>query len=176
MRRVFFKGILRRPLLVSVLSSLVSDFSTICGLCDGPCFSLSSIPFSSVNITTYIAHQIRKLLNQIEARNTNCSSMEMETTLVLSPPQNRSDTNTSSDDHWHESQWQQHRWRTDLKGTNVVKTWSQHGTILVKTSFEHKYYHYQTPAPTIPGSDLDCGQPQGPHAAPPPPLTVAGSW
>ena len=55
----------------------------------------------------YIVHQIRKLLNQIEARNTNYSSME--TVIVLSPPRKHSDTRTPSDDQWHQSQLQQDR-------------------------------------------------------------------
>ena len=50
---------------------------------------------------------------------------------------------------------------------NVVKTWSQHGTILVNSSFEHKYYHHQMPALIAPCSNLDCGQPQGDHVGPP---------
>ena len=66
-----------------------------------------------------------------------------------------------------ESQWQQDRWRTDLNGTNVVKIWSQHGAILVISSFEHKKYHHQTPAPTTPGSYLHCGQPKGHHSGAP---------
>ena len=66
-----------------------------------------------------MVHQIRKLGYQIEARNTNYSSME--TSIVLCPPRNRSNTRTPFDDQWHESQCQQDRWRTDLKGTNVVK-------------------------------------------------------
>ena len=53
------------------------------------------------------------------------------------------------------------------EGKNVVKIWSQRGTILVSSSFEHKNYHHQTPAPTTPGSHLDCGQPQGHHAGAP---------
>ena len=153
MRKVSFDRILQRPLLVSVSSSLLSDVSTICGLCNGPCFSLFSTSFSSVNIRMYIVHQTRKLLNQIEARNTNFSSMEI--TIILSLPRKRSDTRTPSDDKWHESQWRQDRWRIDLKGTSMVKIWSQHGTILVNSSFEHKYYHHYTPAPTTPASDLD---------------------
>ena len=118
MRKVFLDRTLRRPLLVSVSSPLMSDVSTLCGLCDGPSFSLSSISFSSVNMMRYILHQTRKSLNQIEARHTNHSSME--TTTAPSPPRKQSDTGTPSDDQWHESHWQQDRWRTDLRWTNVV--------------------------------------------------------
>ena len=50
------------------------------------------------------------------------------------------------------------------KAQNVVKIWSQHGTILVNFSFEHKN---QTPAPRAPGSDPHCGQPQRHHAGAP---------
>ena len=42
--------ILAVSLLVSISSPLESDVSTVCWLCDGPCFSLSSTSFSSVNI------------------------------------------------------------------------------------------------------------------------------
>ena len=98
----FLDRFFRRPLLVSVLSPLISDVSTICGLCNGPCVSLSSSSFSSVNINTSIVHKTRKLLNQIEARNTNCSSRR--TAVVLSPPQTRGDTWKSSDHQWKESQ------------------------------------------------------------------------
>ena len=106
-RIVFFDRILRRLLLVFVSSPLVFDVSTLCGLCDGPCFSLSSTSFSSVNKKKYTVHQIRKLLNQLEAGSTNYSSME--TTIVFPPPRKRSDTGTAFDDQWHESQWQQDR-------------------------------------------------------------------
>ena len=86
---------------------------------------------------------------------------------MLSPPQERSDTRTPSDGQYHESQWQQDRSRTDLKGKNVVKNWSKHGTIIVNSSLGHEYYHYQKPALITPCSDLDCGQPQGHHAGAP---------
>ena len=104
-----------------------------CGLCDVICFNLSSTSFNSVNMKTYIAYQIRLLLNQIEARIANYSSKE--TTIVLSPPRKRSSTRTPSDDQWHKTQWQQDRWKTDLKGKNLVKFWSQHGTILVRGNY-----------------------------------------
>ena len=35
------------------------------------------------------------------------------------------------------------------------KSWRQQGTILVNSSFEHKYYHHQTPALTTPRFDPD---------------------
>ena len=38
---------------------------------------------------------------------------------------------------------------------------------LVKSSSEHKKYHHQSPAPTTPGSDLDCGQHRRHHAGAP---------
>ena len=53
------------------------------------------------------------------------------------------------------------------KERNVVKTWSQHGTLLVNSSFEHKYYHRQIPALKAPSSNLDCAQPHGRHAGAP---------
>ena len=53
------------------------------------------------------------------------------------------------------------------KEGNMVKTWSQLGTILVTSSFEHKNYHHQMPALMAPCSNLDCGQPQGHHAGAP---------
>ena len=165
MRKVFLVRIFPRALLVSVLFPLVPDVSTFCGLCDGLCFSLSSTSFSSVNIKTYNVHQTRKSLNQIRARSNNYSSRE--TTAVLFPPHKRRNKRTSSDDQWHKSQWQQNRWRTDQKGTNVVKFCSPQGTILENFSFEHNYYHHQTRPPTTPGSDLDWGQPQGHHAGSP---------
>ena len=96
MRRASFERILRHHLLLSVPSRLVSDVCFLCGFCDGPCLSLSRTSFSSVNRKTYIVHQIRKLLNQIEARNTNYSLMG--TTIALSPLCKRSDTSTPSDD------------------------------------------------------------------------------
>ena len=80
---------------------------------------------------------------------------------MLSPPRKRSDTKTPSDDQWHKSQWQQDRWLADLKGANMVKIWSQQGTILKNSSVEHNYYHHQTSAPTTSVSNLDCVQPQG---------------
>ena len=162
MRKVSFDRILQRPLLVSLSSPLIFDASTLCELCEGLCVTLSSTPFSSVNIETYIVQRIRKLLNQIEARKTKYSSLE--TTSVLSLPRKRIDTRTSSEDQWHESQWQQGRWLTEIKGTNVVKVWSHHETTLIKSSIEHKHYHHQTPAPTTTGSDLDYVQPRGHHA------------
>ena len=101
---------------MSVSSPLVS---CVCELYDGPCLSPSSTSFSSVNVKTHMVHQIRQVLNQIEARNTNYSLTE--TTTVLPPSRKRNDTRTPSDDQWHESQWQQDRRRTNLKGTNLVK-------------------------------------------------------
>ena len=53
------------------------------------------------------------------------------------------------------------------KAKKVVKIWSQHGRVLVNSSFQHKFYQHETPALTIPGSNLDCGQPQRHHAGPP---------
>ena len=80
-------------------------------------------------------------------------------------PWNTQPLNTTIEyDQWHELQWQLDRWRTDLKKHKYVKIWSQHGTILVNSSFEHNYYHHQTPSLTTPGSNFDCGQPQGHHA------------
>ena len=84
----------------------------------------------------------------------------METTIVLFLPRKWSATKTVSYDQWHESQWQQDRRHTDLKGTNVVKKWSQQLTIKVESSFEHKSHYHQTRAPTFPDSDIDCGQPR----------------
>ena len=55
----------------------------------------------------------------------------------------------------------------ELTLKKLGKTWSQNGTILVNSSFEHFFYHHQMPAPTTPCSDLDCGQAQGHHAGPP---------
>ena len=54
-----------------------------------------------------------KLLNPNKAQNTNYSSRE--TAVVPSPPHNRSDISTPSDDQWHESQWQLDRSRIDLQ-------------------------------------------------------------
>ena len=62
MRKIFFDRILQRPLVVSASTPLLSGVPILCGLCDSPCLSLSSTPFSSVNMKTYIVHQIRKLL------------------------------------------------------------------------------------------------------------------
>ena len=113
------------------------------------------------------------LLNSNKAEDTNYSSRETAT--EFSPPRKRSDTRTPSDDHWHESHWQRDRSRADLQRRNMVRTWSQLGTILVNSSFEHNIYHHQMPALIAPCSDLDCGQPQGYHAGAPQP-TVPGSW
>ena len=173
MLKISFDRNFWRPLPVTVSSPLVFDVSTLCGLWDGPCFNLSSTSFSFVNRKTYIVHQTRKLLNTFEAKITNYSLREKA--VVFSPPHKRSDTRTPSDDQWHNLHWEQHQWWTDLRGTNVVKIWNQHGTILINSSFEHNYYHHQTPAPKTPGSDLDCGQPQGHHSGAPQ-LTVPGSW
>ena len=46
---------------------------------------------------------------------------------------------------------------------NWGKTWNQWGTILVKSSFEHDYYHRQKPAPIAPNFNSDCGQLQRRH-------------
>ena len=83
-----FAGALCWCLCVS--SPLISDVSTLCGLCHGPCFSLFSNSFISVNRKTYIAHRIPRLLNPIETKNSNYSSRE--TAIMLSPPRKRSDT------------------------------------------------------------------------------------
>ena len=152
MLKVFFDRTFRRPLLVSVSSLLVSDVSTPCGLWNGPCFSLSSTSFISVNRKSYIVHRTRKLLNPIDAEKTDCSLRE--TAVVFSPPHKWSDTGTPFDDQWHELQWQQDRWRTDLKGKNVAKIWSQHGTILVNFFLNTiitliKRPLQQFPAPTL---------------------------
>ena len=48
-----------------------------------------------------------KLLNPIEAKNTNYSLREAA--VVLSPPHKRRNTSTPSDDQWHDLQWQQDR-------------------------------------------------------------------
>ena len=65
----------------------------------------------------------------------------------------------------HSGRWFGHE--LIYKERNVVKTWSQHGTKLVNSSFEHKYYHHQIPALIAPCSDLDCEQPQGHHTRAP---------
>ena len=172
MRKVFLDRIFHHFLMVSVSSPLVSGVSTLCGLWDGPCFSLSSTSFSSVNRKTYIVHQTRKLLNPIEANYTNYSLRE--TAVVLSPPHKRSDTRTRSDDHWHELQWQQDRWRTDLKGTkcgkNLESTWNNTINFLIWTQIlassdacsnnsrlRHRLWTASRtscwgPQPTVPGS------------------------
>ena len=105
------------------------------------------------------------LLNPNKAEDTTYSSRE--TTTELPPPRKRSDTRTPSDDQWHESQWQRDRSRTDLQRSNMVRTWSQLGAILVNSSFEHKNYHHQMPALIAPCSDIDCGQSQGIMLEPP---------
>ena len=87
---------------------------------------------------------------------------------MLSPPRTRIDIKTPFNDQWHDSQWQRDRSRTDLQRKKCGKTCSQHGMILVISSFEHNYYHHQMPALIAPCSDLDCGQPQGHHAGAPP--------
>ena len=61
---------------------------------------------------------------------------------VSSPLRTGNGKRTKVDDQWHELQWQHDQWRFDLKGTIVVKTWSQQGTLLVNSSFEHKNYHH----------------------------------
>ena len=48
-------------------------------------------------------------------------------------------------------------------GKNLESTWNNTSKFLIWT----KYYHHHTPAPTTPGSDLDCGQTQGYHAGDP---------
>ena len=53
------------------------------------------------------------------------------------------------------------------KQGNMVKTWSQLGTILATSSFELKNYHHQMPALIAPCSNLDCGQRQEHHAGAP---------
>ena len=137
MRKVFLDRIFRPLLLASVSSPLVSDVSTHCGLCDGPCFSLSSTSLSSANRKkTDIVRLNTKLLNPSKVENTNYSSRE--TPVVLSPPHKPSDITTPFDDQWHESQWQLIGHELIYKERNVVKTRSQHGTILVNSSFEHK--------------------------------------
>ena len=130
---VFLDKILRRPLLVSVSSPVVSDVSTLCGLWDGPCFNLSSTSFNSANRETYTVPQTPKLLNPSEVKNTNFSLRE--TAVVLSPPHKRSDTRTPSDDQWHELQSQQERSQTDLKGKicdkNLESAWNNTSKFLV---------------------------------------------
>ena len=95
-QKVFFHRILQHPFLVFVSSPLVSNVSILREFCDGTCLRLCSLSFSSVNLKTYVVHQIRKLWYQIEAGNSNYSSME--TTIVLSPTRKRSDTKTPSHD------------------------------------------------------------------------------
>ena len=51
------------------------------------------------------------LLNPKRRENTKCSSKETAT--EPSSPRKRSDTRTSFDAQWHESQWQRDRSRTD---------------------------------------------------------------
>ena len=53
------------------------------------------------------------LLNPKRRRNTNCSAKETATEPF--PPHKLSDTRTPFDAHWHESQWQRVRSRTDLQ-------------------------------------------------------------
>ena len=106
-----------------------------------------------------------KLLNPLQAKNTKYSLRE--TAVVPSPPRKRSYTRTPSDDQWQELQWQQDRPGIHLKVKKCGKIWSQHGTILVKSSFERKHYRHQMPAQTTFCSNLDCGQLQGHHAGPP---------
>ena len=71
------------------------------------------------------------LLNPNKAEDTNYSSRETAT--EFAPPRKGSDTRTPSDDQWHKSQWQRDRSRTDLQSRNMVRTWSQLGTKLVKS-------------------------------------------
>ena len=134
MRKVFLDRYIRLPLLASVSSPLVSDVSILCGLCNGPCFSLSSTSFSSANRKTDIVDYNAKLLNPSNAVDTNYSTRE--TAVVLSPPHKRSDTRTPFDDPWHESQWQRDRSRNDLKGKKCCEIWSQHRTILVNSAID----------------------------------------
>ena len=117
---------------------------------------------------------LRQHYSTQKAENTNYSLKETAT--EPSPPHKRSNTMKLFGGQWHESRWRRDRSRTDLKQKeNHGKTWSQHGTILVNSSFEHKNYHHRMPALTAPCSDLDCGQPQGHHAGAPQ-LTEPGSW
>ena len=162
----------------SVGVCLISAWSPMSQLSVDPAMALASTYpalHSVLSTEKRIFYTKHKTVEPDWGENTNYSLRE--TAVVLSPPRKQSDTKTPTDDQWHELQWQQDRWRTDLKGTSVVEIWSQRGIILVNSSFEHKYYHHQTSAPTTPGSDLDCGQPQpqGHHVGAPQ-LKVPGSW
>ena len=99
-RKVFLDRIFLRPLPASVSSPMVSDVSILCGLCDGPCFSLSSTSLSSANRKTDIVDYKTKLLSPSKAVNTNYSSRQ--TADLLSHPHKRSDIRTPFDDQWHE--------------------------------------------------------------------------
>ena len=133
MRKVFFDRNFRRPLLASVSSPLVSDVTSLCGLCDGPCFSLSSTSFSSANRKTVIVDYNTKLLNPSKAVNTNYSSRE--TAVVLSPPHKRSDVMTPFDDQRHESKWQRDHLRIYLQrkkcSKNLEPTWNNTSKFLI---------------------------------------------
>ena len=163
MRNVFLDRTFRRPLLPSVLSPLVSDVSTLCWLWDSPCYSLSSTSFSSVNRKTYIIQtqncstQLRRKLLTIHQGRQHLCFLLLTNGVTQSHHLMLSCTIYSGSRIGDKLIW---------KARNVVKIWSQHGSILVNSSFEHKKYHHQTPAPTTPGSDLDNEQPQGHHAGP----------
>ena len=133
MRKVSLDRIFRRPLLASVSSPLVSGVSIRCGLCDGPCFSLSSTSFSSANRKMDVVRLNTKVLNPRKAENTNYSSRE--TSNVLTPPHKRSDIRKPSDDQWHESQWQRDRSRIDLQrkkgGKNLEPTSNKTSRFLI---------------------------------------------
>ena len=126
MRKVFLDRIFRRPLLASVSSPLVSDTSSLFGLCNGPCFSLSSTFVQFCQQKNGYCRINTKLLNPSNVEITNYSSREAA--VALSPPHKRSETRTPSDDQWHESQWQPDRSRTDLQrrkyGKNLEPTWN----------------------------------------------------
>ena len=119
MRKVALDGFSAHPLLVSVSSPLVSEVSSLYGLCDGPCFRLSRTSFSSVKIQTYNVHKIRKPINQIEKKYSHYS--KLETTTGFSLLRKQSSTWLLSDDQWHDWKWQQDRWLTDIKCKIVVK-------------------------------------------------------
>ena len=73
----------QHPLLVSVSFPLVCDVSNVCGLRNRNHFCLSNNTFTSVNIKAYIVHQTRKLLNEIQARNTNFNQGRQQLCFLL---------------------------------------------------------------------------------------------
>ena len=142
----------------------MSEVSILCGLCEGPCFSRSTLhsalpteKWTSYNKYETTEPKRRKLLTIHQGRQ-QLSFLLLANGTTQGHHLMTSGTNHSGNGIGHE---------LICKETKMVKTWKQLGTILVNSSLEHKNYHHQIPALITPCFDRDCGQPEGHHAGAP---------